>query len=32
MIKEKPEYANPDTKFYFIAHSLGGYMVLKVNI
>ncbi|KAG4104525.1 hypothetical protein H8356DRAFT_1639741 [Neocallimastix lanati (nom. inval.)] len=30
MIKEKPEYANPDTKFYFIAHSLGGYMVLKL--
>jgi len=31
MLKAKPEYAHPDTKFYFLAHSLGAYMVLRVN-
>jgi len=30
MLKAKPEYAHPDTKFYFLAHSLGAYMVLRL--
>ena len=32
MLKAKPEYSHPDTKIYFIGHSLGAYMVLRVKI
>jgi len=30
MIKAKPEYSHPDTKIYFIGHSLGAYMILRL--
>jgi len=30
MLKAKPEYAHPDTKFYLIGHSLGAYMILRL--